>query len=201
MTEDYNPLIIDVSNGNAHNMKNIGPRNGMIYGELTKYGLVHAWADPDKSQYSNAEVLVIDHSFVTSYVHNFNRATGAHDWPDHAGVTFSVPLINDSDPLRLATLNDLIRGKDPQDRERIARSYQRVTRSLATFATMRNQYDALHQTALMKNPSVHENCAQLYPYAGQLIGPRVNVDEMLRAGVPFHPAVAEALAIAPEMTE
>lgn len=195
----YQPLSIDVMNGNPRNMRDIGPRKDKVYGELTKYGLVHVWADPDKSQYSNAEVLVINHSFAATYAHNYNRVTGAYDWPEHSGVTYSVPLVRNSDPAQLEPLNSLLSDKTQEDRDRIAKSYHRVTRALAAFASIAGRYDALHQTELLKNPEVHENCAQLYPYAGHLIGPRINVGEMIRAGVPFHAGVAEAMAITSQM--
>ena len=121
----YQPLSIDVMNGNVRNMKEAGPRQAKTYGELTKHGLVHVWADPDKSQYSNAEVLVIDHSFAATYAHNYNRVTGAYDWSECSGLTYSVPLVSSSDLAQLVPLNNLLNDKSQEDRERIMKSYQR----------------------------------------------------------------------------
>lgn len=196
----YKPRVYDVSNATARNMKNIGPRAGKAYGELTKYGLTHVRSDPDKSQYCNAEVLIIGKSNVTTYAHTYNRATGEYDWSEHAGLTYSIPLIPDVYPPRLETLEVLRNQRFREDRDRITKSYQRVARAIGAFANLGSQYDAIHQTTIMRNPEVPENLAPLHPYAGHFIGPRVNVYDMKRAGVPFHDAVTEALSMAPEMT-
>lgn len=54
--------------------RQLGQRIGYLYGELTSKGLVHVWADPEKSDYANAEVLIIDHSFVSTYTHVYTLA-------------------------------------------------------------------------------------------------------------------------------
>jgi hypothetical protein len=197
--ESYKPLVIDATNGNVRNMKNKGPREGKIYGELTKYGLVHVWSDPDKSQYANAEVLIINHSFVATWAHNYNRVTGQYDWSDTAGITYSVPLVRDNDPIQLEPLQSWTSGRSDEDRARLVKTYHRVSRALASFANLGSQYDALHQTDAIRNPEVHDNMAQLYPYAGHFVGPRINVGEMMRVGVPFHGGVEEAMSITSTM--
>lgn len=196
----YQPRVYDISNATTQNMKSVGPRAGKAYGELTKYGLVHVRSDPDKSQYCNAEVMIIGKNNVTTYAHTYNRATGEYDWSEHAGLTYSVPLIPDTYPPRLEPLETLLGKRFREDKDRMIKTYQRVTRAVGAFANLGTQYDALHQTVIMRNPEVPENMAPLHPYAGHFIGPRVNVYDMKRAGVPFHDAVHEALSIAPKMT-
>ena len=71
--------------------------------------------------------------------------------------------------------------------------------ALAKFAIAGSEHDALHQIVATRKPLVHKNLEQLHPYAGRAYGPRVNLQEMITAGVGFHPAVAEALQSAPGM--
>lgn len=194
---DHEPTAEDIQKMEAS--ASVGPRQGHVFGELTKYGLVHVWADPDKSEFSNAQVLVIDHSFVTTYAHIYNRRKKVCDWTDTTGVTYSVPIVNREDSVRLIDFSEWTSGKYNDERDRAETNYSRVTRALAQFATVKPHYDALHQAVALRNPDVHENMAQLFPYAGELIGPRVNIEEMARAGVHFHPAVAAALKSVPDM--
>lgn len=194
---DNDPTVEDIEKKETG--VSVGPRQGHVFGELTRHGLVHVWADPDKSEYCNAQVLIVDHSFVATYAHIYNRRKQTHDWTEHTGITYSVPLVNDKESMKLATLNQLTSGKYEDERERAEKNYARVTRALAQFVTVKGHYDALHQAVALRNPAVHENMAQLFPYAGELVGPRVNIEEMAQAGVSFHPAVAEALQSVPDM--
>lgn len=199
VSEEYTPLSIDVSNAPALDMTESGPRNGKIYGELTSAGLVHVWADSEKSQYANAEVLIINNAYVTTYAHGYNRSSGAYDWADYHGVTYKVPIIRDSDPIQIENIGALWMGRHNEDRDRITTTFNRVARALGAFANLTSRHDALHQTIEHIRPPVPDAMSDLDPYAGQSYGPRVNIQEMMSAGVQFHPSVAEALRIVPEM--
>lgn len=192
-----NPTIDDLV---PEDPRKQGQRADYLYGELTKKGLVHVWADTEKSDYSNARVLVIDHSFVYAGTHVFNRRTGAHDWTEHAGKYATIPLVNKSDALTVLPYQQAIDGLYGDDLEQAQKRYARTIKALAQFAAISGIYDALHQTRALRYPPAPKNLEQLYPYAGQSFGPRVNTEEMLQAGVKFHPSVAQALRSAPDMT-
>lgn len=201
MGEDYDPTRIDVTNADGRYMHSLGPRKGRLYGELTSYGLALVWADADTTQYSRADVLVIDDSFAIAGSHIYNRQTGEHDWHKHtgSGAYTSISLASHADvlttmPLLLATAS--ISGARL---EKIQTLYERTAMALAKFAIAGSEHDALHQIVATRKPLVHKNLEQLYPYAGRAYGPRVNLQEMITAGVEFHPAVAEALQSAPGM--
>lgn len=179
--------------------RQIGQRAGYLYGELTAKGLVHVIADPEKSDYANAHVLVIDHSFVTTRSHINNRRTGDYDWQPHTQASASIALASRADSLTLMPYHMAIEGKHGEDLEQAEARYTRTVKMLARFASISGAYDALHQTRAFRYPPAVRNLEQLYPYAGQNFGPRVNVEEMLQAGVAFHPAVELALRTAPKL--
>ena len=191
---------LTIENLRTNNPRDLGQRAGYLYGELTAKGLVHVWADTDKSDYSNAEVLVVDHSFVSAGRHVYNRRTGMHDWYQHTGPYTSIPLENKPDALMLTPYDQVIKGLYGEKREQAHIRYSLTAKALAKFAALSGIYDALHQTKMYRYPAAPRNLEQLYPYAGQAFGPRINVEDMLRAGVKFHPSVAEALRTAPTMT-
>lgn len=190
----------DIDRMNGADPRALGQRANYLYGTLTSRGLVHVWADPEKSDYCSAEVLVIDHSFVSAGSHIFNRRNGGRDWAVHTGSYSGLALASNADTLSVMPYELAAEGRTGLALEQAQARYTRVARALTKFATASSVYDALHQTHAFRYPPVHRNVEQLYPYAGQTFGPRINVQEMLEAGIAFHPAVTEALHAAPAMT-
>ncbi len=193
---DFEPTVQGIANADARYMGSIGPRRDYLYGELTKRGLVHVWANHGKSQFARAEVLVVDNSFVNVYHHELNRHNDAikrYDWSEDAGRSFSVPLHGRGDELRVETLSEILSGKTGDQIDYARDRYERVARALARFAEYPSSNDALHQLAVWRTASEHPNLSPLFPYAGQTYGPRVNLEEMREAGVHFHESVVLAL--------
>lgn len=194
------PAGIDIRNANTRYMSTFSPRSGYLYGELSRHGLAHAWASANKEQHAIVETLVIDRSHVTVCKHTYDRRSGDRDRSDEAGIAYSVPIVHDEATMHLLTQEQLTAGKNDKDRERIERSYARVSQTLAHLAIADRKNDGLHQLVMQRYPQEHENLAQLYPYAGEAYGPRVNLEEMIEAGIAMHPAVLEALHTLPKMS-
>jgi hypothetical protein len=191
--------VIGISNAEARQMTSVGSRRDRIYGELTSHGLVHIWADTEKTDNCFAHILVIGKWSVAAQSHTYNRRAQMYNQGREAGKTFEVPLIDNSDPIEMMTHEQMYDSGLTMDLDEAKKVHGRVERTLAKFATIGREYDALHQTVARRYPLVHQNLEQLYPYAGHIFGPRINLMEMYRAGVPFHLGVEEAIKLAPEM--
>lgn len=197
--EEADPKVLGIANANARYASGIGPRLGKLYGELTRSGLVHAWADTDRTDYARAHTLVLTNSFLTVNNHIYNRHPSAevkYNWTEEAGRASSVPVYFDGDDLKLATYNEVVSGKYGEELESAQRGYSRVVRELAKCCDMDRKFDALHQAVAYRYPSDEREVIHK-AYAGEPVGPRVNMEEMIRAGVPLGAPVIEALSMVP----
>lgn len=199
---DSNPNAVGIRNADRRYMNSLGARKGRLYGELTTCGIALVWADFHKTDYCEADVLIIDSETVVAGSHIYQRSQGRHDWYDHTGPSAytSISLAGHADSLTTMPYELSVGSKHGKEFERGHAAYMRTAKALAKFAGASDQYDALHQTVASRDPLVPKNLEQLHPYAGQLYGPRVNLQEMIDANVEFHPAVIEALRFVPEMT-
>ena len=198
--EDSDPTAMDISNFDRRYSESLAARKDHLYGELTSHGLVLVWANAEKSQYCTADVLIIDSDSVMATTHVYNRRTGDYDWCDYTGVPTGIPLDGQADTLVTLPYDQVVPRGHSKRHERIHASYMRAACMVAKMAIARSENDALHQAVAHKSEQVPENLWQLYPYAGDFYGPRVNLEEMIHADVPFHPAVARALRLVPGMT-
>jgi len=198
--EDSDPAAMDISNFDRRYGESLAARKDRLYGELTSHGLVLVWASADKSQYCTADVLVIDSSSLITESHVYNQHTGDYDWYDYTGVPTGIPLNGQADTLVTLPYDQVVPRGHTKRHARIRASYMRTAHVVKKMAAAGSENDALHQIVAHRNEQVHENLQQLYPYAGEPYGPRVNLEEMIHADVPFHPAVAKALRLVPGMT-
>lgn len=197
---DLNALVM--ANAQARYAGELGARQGNLYGELIKGALVHIWADKDKNRHAHAHVLQITNSFVTVTSHIYDRSPDAeiqYNWTDNTGISYSVPLETSGDSLKLVTHREVVYGKFGIDLEYAEQRYSRVAKALAHFAGSKRVNDALHQSVARRDLDVSEAEVLNNPYAGDPTGPRVNLEEMIRAGVPVGEAVKDALTMVPPL--